>query len=470
MSFQYAFSSADASSLRLRSTPDVKNDLKAVKKGVLVKNGKVTFCELGLFTNVLAIVSADCLDYTNNQKLDTSSDYAVYVDDGIDGKFDKLSVGNITVHPKFNSTTKANNIAVVQFEGMGINWYNAIGITRETYWGDMVYSRSNITDLDSMTWEDPVYSYNPQSGDSICDSMSGLYNANSYDFTCIEDTAVSPGSELTPCNTPYGTAYTYINSTLYLVGFYSYSSVTGDAGDDGLCNVKTVRNYYTMLSDWIVSATIQQQNATFYWYPMTVDSLPVYAPNYTLKDPGTPDPKTISLIGGDFYKDQGTFTSTSAALTASASDSNSSDNDSSQSGEDGSGLETGESSSADGSSDSISDANDTNSSRSSSQKRAIIIGVIFAFVGGVLIAVGLFYLFRQWNKTRKLSIEDPVVRATMEHMEESETNSRNDFNQIQNQAAFDVLLYTQQAEQPPVYDDDVPMRNHSVKGKSTDKK
>ncbi|KAJ1789716.1 hypothetical protein LPJ59_005292, partial [Coemansia sp. RSA 2399] len=445
-----------ASSWSQRSTPDVQSDLKAVKRGILVKNGNVTFCELGLFTSKLAVVSADCLDYTSGIKLNASTSYVIYVDDGVDGKADKYKADNITVHPEFNPTTKANNIAVVQFNGgKEPTWYNAIGITRETYWGDMVYSRSTITDLDTMTWNEPDYTYNPAADDATCDTMSVLYNANSYDFTCIANSANPPEDDLTPCDTPYGTAYTYINSTLYLVGFYSYSSVTGSPGDDGLCNVNTARNYYLMLSDWIVYAANQQYNATFYWYPMNVSSLPAYAPNYTLTDPGTTNEKGVSLIGGDFYKDQGMLLSSLAVESDSYSVSENGDED-------------GSSSESDAALDSISDANDSSTGRSSSQKKAIIIGVIFAFVGGVVIAVVLFYLFRQWNKTRKMTIEDPVVRANMEDMEGSATHSGINLEHMQNQAAFDVHLYTQ-AEQPPLYDDDIQLRLETVKGKTVDK-
>ncbi|KAJ2394864.1 hypothetical protein GGI23_004523 [Coemansia sp. RSA 2559] len=405
----------------------------------------------------LAVVSADCLDYTSGIQLDASTRYDIYVDDGVDGKADKYKADNVTVHPQFNPTTKANNIAVVQFNGgKEPTWYNAIGITRETYWGDMVYARSTITDLKNMTWSKPDYTYNPAAGDATCDTMSVLYNANSYDFTCIANSANPPGDDLTPCDTPYGTAYTYINKTLHLVGFYSYSSVTGSPGDDGLCKVNTARNYYLMLSDWIIYAASQQYNATFYWYPMNVSSLPAYAPNYTLTDPGTKDEKGVKLIGGDFYKHQGMLLSSSTVELESSSGSESSDENGSASESDAS------------SSDSISTANDGSTGRSSSQKKAIIIGVVFAFVGGVLIAVVLFYLFKQWNKRRNMQIEDPVVRANMENMEGPVTHSGINLDRMQNQAALDVLLYTQ-VEQPPIYDDDIQLRPQTVKGKTVDK-
>ncbi|KAJ2521536.1 hypothetical protein H4217_001335 [Coemansia sp. RSA 1939] len=476
--------SAEAHSLHKRdTTPDVVSDIKTSKRGILVKNNKITFCEVGLFSNLGGAVSADCLDYTAGNKLNKATNYTVYVDDGIDGKADKYRVQNITVHPEFNPTTRANNIATLRFNnGKNATWFNNIGITRETYWGKMVYTRSTITDLKTMKWEDPDFVYDPASEDSTCDSMSVLYNANSYDFTCIGDYAKSPGSNLTPCSTPYGTAYTYINNTLYPVGFYSYSSAVGDVSANGLCDASSVRNYYLVLSDWMVYVAKVANLDDFRWYPIKVDSLPIYSPNYTLRDPGVSDPDKYSIVGGNFYKDQGVFTTyvdpddeaSSTELPESSTSGHTNDGgDDTMTGDDTGDLDTygnedGVISSDDGAGSAPNDGNNSGKS-AGSNKKAIIIGVVFAFVGGVAIATVLFFLVRRWRRNRRLAIEDPVARATMEDMEDVDSPrmdnnyfAGNIYNQRHHLPSpppppLNILVNTY-SEDPPVYDDDTRTR------------
>ncbi|KAJ2680669.1 hypothetical protein GGH99_005386, partial [Coemansia sp. RSA 1285] len=382
-----------------------------------------------LFTSLGGAVSADCLDYTKGNTLDTAASYTVYVDDGIDGKADKYKVENITVHPDFNPTTKANNIATLRFNnGKNATWFNNIGITRETYWGKMVYTRSTITDLETMKWEDPDFVYDPASEDSACDSMSAIYNANTYDFTCIGDYAKSPGSNLTPCSTPYGTAYTYINNTLYPVGFYSYSSAVGDVSENGLCDASSVRNYYLVLSDWIVYVSMAADLADFRWYPMTVDSLPIYSPNYTLRDPGISDPDKYSIVGGDYYKDQGVFTSFV------------------ESGVDASSTELSETSNNDKTS---TDGSDSVASDDTA----------------------LFFLIRRWNRSRKMEIEDPVIRATMEDVESPGADDNYFSGNIRSMRPHPLhILVNTHSDQPPIYDDDIPITTSPSKTSSVDKK
>ncbi|KAJ1731601.1 hypothetical protein LPJ72_003853 [Coemansia sp. Benny D160-2] len=421
--------------------PDVKSDLKTSKRGVLVKNNKVTSCELGLFSDLRSVLSADCLDYTSDNKLDTTTTYMVYVDDGIDGKADKYQVQRVTVHPDYNPTTKANNIATLNYNmGMNSTWHNVFGIGREKYWGKMVYTRSTITDLDAMKWNDPEYVFDPvTSEDSTCDSMSVLYSANKYDFTCIGNYTKSSNSDLTQCGTPFGTAYTYIDNTLYPVGFYSYSSAVGDAGDTGLCDVKSVRNYYSAISDWMVYIGKQTSINVLNYYPVGTGLTPINTPDYTLRDPGVTEDGKFKVVGGDYYKDQGLFTAsvTSDTITAittefseqssgaeSGMDDRATIDDSSV---DTTATETDTNTKEDSESISSGDklyisSNDINSKDESggegSNKKTIIIAVVCAVVGaGILFAI-LFLVYRRWRKrSSKQRVEEADIRAAIYDME-----------------------------------------------------
>ncbi|KAJ2475351.1 hypothetical protein IWW47_006518, partial [Coemansia sp. RSA 2052] len=120
-------SSTDLSSLAARGA-----DLSKIKGGVLVKNGKQTSCGLGLLDNMASFVSADCLDYKDG-KVDNDVVYEVFVDPGFDTFATRSVVQNITVHPKFNPSTKANNVALIEFNLKNeVLWYNFNAIGRKS--------------------------------------------------------------------------------------------------------------------------------------------------------------------------------------------------------------------------------------------------------------------------------------------------------------------------------------------------
>ncbi|KAJ2658664.1 hypothetical protein IWW48_003903 [Coemansia sp. RSA 1200] len=421
-------------------TPDIKSDLKTSKRGILVKNNKVTSCELGLFSDLRAALSADCLDYTSDNKLDTTTTYTVYVDDGIDGKADKYQVQRITVHPEYNSTTKANNIATLNYNmGKNSTWHNVFGIGREKYWGKMVYTRSTITDLDAMTWNDPDYMFDPAtSEDSTCESMSVLYSANKYDFTCIGNYTKSPRSDLTQCGTPFGTAYTYIDNKLYPVGFYSYSSTVGNAGDTGLCDVTSVRNYYSAISDWMVYIGKQTSINVLNYYPVGTGLTPINTPDYTLRDPGVSEDGKFKIVGGDYYKDQGASTSsvTSDTMIATSTEFSEQANGAISGMDDRATIEdssvnttttevdtNNEDSERISSDDKLTiSSNDINSKDESdgdgSNKKTIIIAVVCAVVGAAVLFAILFLVYRRWRKrSSKQRVEEADIRAAIYDME-----------------------------------------------------
>ncbi|KAJ2522753.1 hypothetical protein H4217_000540 [Coemansia sp. RSA 1939] len=437
---------------------DVNSDIKTLKRGILAKNGKLTSCELGVLTNLASVVSADCLDFSTGQNLDSVS-YEVLLDDGIDGIAAKYKVDAVTVHSEYNPTTKANNIAILEYnKGQSITWNNTIAIKREFYWGNMVYSRSSVSDLNSVAWGSNNILDNPPADDSSCNTMSTLYSGNTYDFTCMADTVASPDSYLSPCNIPYGTVYTYIGNTLYLAGFYSYSSVTGQSNDDSnggpLCGTGTVRNYYLMIADWTLFIATRLDTKMLYYYPHDDNNFPDLNVNYALTPPTTSDKAGVSLAGGDYFKDQGSFVSSTSvepsSLSSFSSETDISSNDSllestaaddqtheaigSASSTETEGLTTDtEYLSNSASKDNLLDEKETNNNNnnntgsgansSSSTHRTIIIAVVVSFVGGISMVAGLFYMFRQWNRSRKITIEDPVDRAAAENLNALATDS-----------------------------------------------
>ncbi|KAJ2227201.1 hypothetical protein GGH97_006552, partial [Coemansia sp. RSA 475] len=63
-----------------------EDSIKQLKRGVLLKNKKLTSCELAPLDNGCSIAAASCLEYLpGTTTLDTSFEYEVLLDDGIDG-------------------------------------------------------------------------------------------------------------------------------------------------------------------------------------------------------------------------------------------------------------------------------------------------------------------------------------------------------------------------------------------------
>ncbi|KAJ2335933.1 hypothetical protein GGH91_005370, partial [Coemansia sp. RSA 2671] len=138
-------------------TPNRVADLAQIKGGVLVKNGKQTSCGLGLLDNMASYVSANCLDFKNG-KVDGNIIYEVYIDSGYDKTATRAMVQNITVHPKYNPSTMANNIALIEFNlGNDVTWYNYNAIGRAS-WSEIIYAQRYVSDMNQMTWATPQIS------------------------------------------------------------------------------------------------------------------------------------------------------------------------------------------------------------------------------------------------------------------------------------------------------------------------
>ncbi|KAJ2810681.1 hypothetical protein H4S07_002532, partial [Coemansia furcata] len=89
------------------------SDMSTFRGAVLVKNGQPTSCEFALIDNQSAFLAANCLDYSNGL-VNQNTKYEIYFDNakGQGPGRATLIPDKIIVHPLYNPTSFANNIAV----------------------------------------------------------------------------------------------------------------------------------------------------------------------------------------------------------------------------------------------------------------------------------------------------------------------------------------------------------------------
>ncbi|KAJ2740977.1 hypothetical protein GGI20_005500 [Coemansia sp. BCRC 34301] len=371
-------------------------DLSKIKGGVLVKNGKQTSCGLGLLDNMASFVSADCLDYKDG-KVDKDTVYEVFIDPGYDTFATRSIVQNITVHPKFSPSTKANNVALIEFNlKSGVSWYNYNAIGRKS-WTEIVYAQRYISDVNSMAWTAPNVS-SPVPGDAImCANLSTVFSSNQNGFSCNGILATSPSPDMSKCSVPYQIAYAVIGKSLYQAGFYSHSVVEG-GGD--LCGSSfKQRSYYTLIDDYLMFARTAL-NRTVYYYRTENTTLPQSDPNFAMVEPSAAPPSWAMIVSGNYYSRQtgSNFASHVPTPVAEPTSSSKGPAPSSSSEIQLSSSESSLGPSGDGAEGGLS-------------KNEVIIVAVSCSVGSLLIALILFFVVKRW-KSRARRRHDPFKEAT----------------------------------------------------------
>ncbi|KAJ2570168.1 hypothetical protein GGH19_005185 [Coemansia sp. RSA 1807] len=296
-----ALVSANGQQLPTRAPEDL---IKQLKRGVLLKNKKLTSCELAPLDNGCSIVAASCLEYLpGTTELDMNFEYEVLLDDGIDGVSARYMVENINPHPYFSLKQLANNFAILQHNsGEPITWQNRIAPFSFYDWSTMVYSRAMITDVDNPDWSTSFNATIP-TAELTCVNLSGLYYTWYNDMTCSPSLTTPPTSSLSNCQIPMGVAYSIAHDTAFIVGPYSYSEVVGG---NSFCSYSYQRSYYTAINNYmayIVYVVGRNFLVGDEIYQVEMES---YYPEYDMIYPEDPaeNPMHPVRLTGDFYNNQ----------------------------------------------------------------------------------------------------------------------------------------------------------------------
>ncbi|KAJ1963801.1 hypothetical protein GGI12_001838 [Dipsacomyces acuminosporus] len=336
-----------------------------------------TTCEIALIDNRGGYVAASCIGLKGDKgdKVDYSLKYEVYIYNGPKTTPTRYNIDAITLHPSFNQTTFANNIAVVQFnkEEKAL-WKNLIG--KYPYeWDDRYYVRRTLDSSNYSKWNAPVV--RAKLGDSEgCSDASELYKNNPSGLYCI-DAAILSSFEKS-CQRPYSSMYGVIQpNNLSIAALHGYSAAYGK----DMCGDVKQFHYYTILAnynEWAASV-LGYDVSTLTLTSNTETQPKTFAMNST----SSPNDSRVSLFSGNLYTRQAAIPPSSAnskadtALTDVSGTSNPAVSPSTAS---------------------YSPATDHSNS---SLTRSAIIGIAVAVpVGTILGVVGLFFLYKWWRKRK----------------------------------------------------------------------
>ncbi|ORX65967.1 hypothetical protein DL89DRAFT_270513 [Linderina pennispora] len=363
-------------------------DLSQVKGGQLIKNGRPTYCAIAPIDNMSAYVSADCLEYVGG-KIKTSVNYQVAVNDAYDGAQGKFNVSYVTVHPSYDPKTKANNIAILEFNlGQAETWSNRNAFYFPQ-WTSVVYAQRNVTNVESLTWDTHTAGANIYNS-TECSTASPLFAENKYDLLC-STTIMKPNKSAT-CDMPYGVVYATVNDTYYQAGLFSHTAVYG--GSD-LCSYSKQYTYYTLLANYVMFAAITLNRTVYFTLPYN-NMTPSVSGEYSMNVPKSVDVSGVTYVGGDFYA---RLSELGSSMSSASSPS---------------GTETAGSSPT--SSQGPSSESSANKSSGGTSNKTTIIIAVCASLGSVLLIVAAFFLYkwiRRINNERKWGPDEENAQLTM---------------------------------------------------------
>ncbi|KAJ1963800.1 hypothetical protein GGI12_001837 [Dipsacomyces acuminosporus] len=338
---------------------------------LLLIDGKQTTCEIALSDNRAGYVAASCIGL-NGDKVDYSLKYEVYIYNGRNTDSSKYHVDSITVHPAYNQTSYANNIAVIQFnKAERTLWKNYIG--KYPYeWTNHFYVRRTLTSSQEMKWADPIVIAEFKDNEGCLDA-SGLYKNNRGGLYCIDSSVLSNNGK--NCQRPYTSMYAVIDpNDLGIAALYSHSAVYGK----DMCGNNKIFHYYTILTNYNMwAASVIGYDISIFTHTSDTSTQPkTFAMNSTT----TQDDPRISLFAGNLYgRDSVIPSSTTSSLTVGP---------------------TGTSGASNPSASSSNSSHGSSSDKSSSgiPHSAIIAIAVAVPVGTIFGVVVLFFVYKWWRK------------------------------------------------------------------------
>ncbi|KAJ2490199.1 hypothetical protein IWW37_003385 [Coemansia sp. RSA 2050] len=225
------------------STQDITNGIDAQFDGVLIIKSEQTSCQVVLVTDAYGFVAANCL-MIKDKVVSSLQDMQVAV------RGPKLSaiypITNVTIHPKYDATTLANNIAVIKYTSPNNSGIKGKLAATTTNWKQLGYLRRTLSDVPKLIWNEPTHLVTSQDEDAKCSLGSPVFSANRKSFICSNSTTKVPVSG--SCSLPYGLVYGVVKpNKIAPAAIYSHTVVFGE----GLCSNFMKLNYYVQLGNYM---------------------------------------------------------------------------------------------------------------------------------------------------------------------------------------------------------------------------
>ncbi|KAJ2237930.1 hypothetical protein H4R99_000652 [Coemansia sp. RSA 1722] len=274
-------------------------DMDSFKGALLLKNGQQTSCEIALMRDTQGLVSANCLDYTDDsaKTVDMNTKYEVAISAGNDGTYGAFKVTKITPNPGYDPASFANNLAVIQFENGGRTQFTNYVASWRPDWKDLYYTRRTLFNSGNGGWNAPIITaYSSSSDSSSCSQANKLFSSNQDDFLCNQLSVTSIYNS--SCEIPYGSVYGVNDPNIAIAALYSHSAVYGE---NNFCGNSKVYNYYTVLAKYMRWAMDVVGKATPVYHSNATDYKEPSDPNYSMSNPSSADTDGVTVVGGDVY-------------------------------------------------------------------------------------------------------------------------------------------------------------------------
>ncbi|KAJ2242536.1 hypothetical protein GGH98_005352, partial [Coemansia sp. RSA 454] len=274
------------------------SNLNDFRGALFVVASTQTSCEMALIDSAAGFVAASCLTFKSSGKVDQSLDYRVAIA-GTDGESTKFgSATLVDAHPKYNPTTYANNLAIIQWgDSDDIDWHQYIAQDRPD-WDNVFYTRRTMSSVSGKSWNTPaVVSTVGSAVPGGCSAANNLYNSNQDWFLCMAQTTTSMANQ--NCQSPYGAAWgVYQPNNIAIAALYSHSAIYGG---DKLCgSTGNQYHYYTMLQPYTAWAA-KLTGRRVYTYAADADYSYSSSTSYGMSNSDASGVSGVTTVTGDMY-------------------------------------------------------------------------------------------------------------------------------------------------------------------------
>ncbi|KAJ1857640.1 hypothetical protein GGH12_001438 [Coemansia sp. RSA 1822] len=274
------------------------NNLNDFRGALFVVASTQTSCEMALIDSSAGFIAASCLSFKSNGNVDNSIDYRIAIT-GIDGESTKIkSATMVDAHPKYNPSTHANNIAIIQWGNQDdIKWHQYFAQDRPD-WDNVFYTRRTMSSVSDKNWNTPaVVSTAGSASPGGCAAASNLYNSNQDWFLCMAQTTTSMANQ--NCQTPYGAAWgVYQPNNIAIAALYSHSAIYGG---DKLCgSTGNQYHYYTMLQPYTAWAA-EMTGRKVYTYAADTGYSYRGSTSFGMSNSGASGVSGVNTVTGDMY-------------------------------------------------------------------------------------------------------------------------------------------------------------------------
>ncbi|KAJ1740460.1 hypothetical protein LPJ79_004043 [Coemansia sp. RSA 1821] len=249
------------------------------------------------------LVPANCLEFSDGLSLDQATEYEVYVTSGIENLFPKsfkLELDDIHVHPDYDPSSLAYNMAVIEFNKNTTSTYEAYIFKGVFYSSNSSLVRRSY-DHNVGIWNTPVTLQLPRNEDD-CAAWNGVYRVTDV-YAC--NSAVTTSLFDKSCAMPFGTLYNKEGGRIGVQALYSSSVIFSD---DKCSSSNRWLNYYEYLEEYISFAAyvlnrpIKVTNSSGLYEVQPSEIL-----KFIQNEPESIDYSGKTLIGGDIFAARGEF-------------------------------------------------------------------------------------------------------------------------------------------------------------------